>query len=501
MVQGLLPLTTLLLVPLSNLKLGAYKCLQQNYYGIYGGRHAFIVDDACWTSSFSLMGLGTSATHDRQESRHLVWLERVRVDPSLLDAPFDVELDWVLGNLTDFSSHSRTSPWSSGIARAPQLPLSTSQRPARSTERAVQTLHRAHDGVLLSMGASVLDAVNFGEVSLPRFWRYSVFPEAPIPLYPVPEEAKQRLREALSTIKFNHVVASIVNGISVYSLRRDIRYLTGEDALSNIVSRHSFSEGVLRAAEWLKEQIEETGASCVLEAFQVGFAPNVICTYAASTNTMETIIVGAHYDSRGSFGSVRAPGANDDGSGTGALVGIARAIARRGVVFRKNVQLVAFAGEEQGMVGSRVYARTLKDAGANVTMMIQGDMLAYHVSGELPQLALSDPALVGTAEVTQILANVSAIYSPDLKVGYSPYPGGSDHQRFHEYGFPAAQVEERIGLIADPMYHDSGDLSEREGYDFEQIQSIAKVELAAVLHVAGFDLSGPAEDVEGGDDS
>ena len=109
---------------------------------------------------------------------------------------------------------------------------------------------------------------------------------------------------------------------------------------------------------------------------------------------------------------MRAPGANDDGSGTGALVAIARAIARRGVVFRKHVQLVAFAGEEQGMVGSRAYARTLflflaatsaemcdqtlgelKKAGANVTMMVQGDMLAYHADGELPQLGLSDPAL------------------------------------------------------------------------------------------------------------
>ena len=70
------------------------------------------------------------------------------------------------------------------------------------------------------------------------------------------------------------------------------------------------------------------------------------------------MLISAHYDSRGSFGSVRAPGANDDGSGTGALVAIARAIARRGVGFRKHVQLVAFAGEEQGMVGSRAYART-----------------------------------------------------------------------------------------------------------------------------------------------
>lgn len=136
-------------------------------------------------------------------------------------------------------------------------------------------------------------------------------------------------------------------------------------------------------------------------------------TYAASTDTYETIVLGAHYDDCGSPGNARAPGANDDGSGIGALVGIARAIARSGVVFRKHVQLIAFAGEEQGMVGSRVYVREfssflrcfsistdtfstlgeLKKAGANITMMIQGDMLAYHADGEPPQLGLSDPVL------------------------------------------------------------------------------------------------------------
>lgn len=90
---------------------------------------------------------------------------------------------------------------------------------------------------------------------------------------------------------------------------------------------------------------------------------------------------------------MRAPGANDDGSGTGALLVIARAIARRNVVFRANVLLCAFSGEEQGMVGSRAYARELREQGANITLMIQADMLAYRVLGEPPQLGLSDPTL------------------------------------------------------------------------------------------------------------
>ena len=113
-------------------------------------------------------------------------------------------------------------------------------------------------------------------------------------------------------------------------------------------------------------------------------------TYAGSENTTETVLISAHYDSRGSFGSVRAPGGDDDGSGTTALLGIARTIARKGVKFRKNVQICAFAGEEQGLYGSRYYANDMYKAGANLTLMVQADMLGYHKAGEPAQLGLPD---------------------------------------------------------------------------------------------------------------
>ena len=77
-------------------------------------------------------------------------------------------------------------------------------------------------------------------------------------------------------------------------------------------------------------------------------------------DTAETIILSAHYDSRGTIGNPRAPGGNDDGSGTATILSIARTIGSRGVLFKKNVQLVLFAGEEQGLFGSRAYAREFK---------------------------------------------------------------------------------------------------------------------------------------------
>ncbi|KAL1937905.1 hypothetical protein VTO73DRAFT_12655 [Trametes versicolor] len=476
--HGLAPFT-LLLVSLRDLPddvPAAYDCLRRSYYGTYGAKRAFIADRACLESSFSLLQLGTAVRLNEEET-NLVWVGRRPVDSSLIGtAACDSGLDALLGYL-----------------RQPQLQddsvgdnaLQTTLRMLWNESVQLDVLHRGPDGALLSASDAVVRTL---DARLPPYWRSAAFPASPIPLVPVPPRAKERLREALAAIRFNHVVASIVNGISARRLVKDVRYLSGEDPASDLATRHSFSEDAPRAAAWLKSQFEATGASCELRSFMVGFAPNVICRFTGSADTTETVVLGAHYDDRGSFGEVRAPGANDDGSGTGALLAIARAIARRNVVFRANVLLCAFAGEEQGMVGSRAYARELREQGANVTLMIQADMLAYRVLGEPPQLGLSDPTLLGTAELTQILANISAIYSPELTVGYLPYPGGSDHESFHEQGFPAAQVYERAGFPKDPMYHNTGDVSEREGYDFDQIRSIAKVELATILHVGGFDL-------------
>jgi len=117
--------------------------------------------------------------------------------------------------------------------------------------------------------------------------------------------------------------------------------------------------------------------------------------------------------------------------------------------------------------------------------MIQADMLAYHAPGEPPQLGL--PATIGTPEVAQLVGNITAIYSPELTVGITP-ACCSDHQSFHEQGFPATHLFERAGPIADPMYHNSGDISEREGFDFYQLRSIAKVEMATLLHAAGYQI-------------
>lgn len=68
---------------------------------------------------------------------------------------------------------------------------------------------------------------------------------------------------------------------------------------------------------------------------------------------------------------------------------------------------------------------------ADILLMIQSDMLAYHSSDEPMQLGL--PEFIGSSLAAQLASNISAIYAPELTVGYSS-ACCSDHMSFYLNG-------------------------------------------------------------------
>ncbi|KAF8165593.1 hypothetical protein B0H34DRAFT_793964 [Crassisporium funariophilum] len=475
-VKTVLPLGLLLITPFNPSIFTEDSCLSTNFFGNYGdGQSTYSVVrlpetpcEATWETYLATAHY-TSSPHPGHQ---LVWLEKKAVEAKLETSAgqlhnLDQFLDSLQGTtMLGLTEQSRQEVLSSSGEIYPQYGLH----------------YRSAGAALVSVSPRVAKVI---DTLLPPFWKSNLLPTSPVVHHPILASAIDPVNRVLSSLKFDPVIASVVNNISLPQMKNDIRFLTGEDGKSGIVSRHSFSIGALTAANWLKDRIEDTGANCRLMPFLVGFAPNVICRYSAIKDTNATVLISAHYDSRGSFGSTRAPGGDDDGSGTTGILSIARTIARKKVKFHSNVELALFAGEEQGLLGSKAYARELRAANASLTLMIQADMTAYRAPGEPLQLGLPDR--IGSPEVTQLVANVSKIYSPELQVGFTA-ACCSDHQSFHEQGFPATQVFERAGPIADPMYHNSGDLSDREGYDFEQLFAIAKVQFATVLHTAGYEL-------------
>ncbi|KAF9791293.1 hypothetical protein BJ322DRAFT_1040893 [Thelephora terrestris] len=444
-------------------------CLVDRYYGTYGDQSLFMVDPNLHCDPFKLkLDLDWQwdliSVHPDHE---LLFLKKMEIEDAISGE------DTLIGGLERLVEYTSNDPPAASGAQWPLIEVAPTY----------SILYHAEHSAILSISPHLLPYI---DNALPPSYKAYALPKIPLPSRRVPEEAKRRIRLWTDLVEYDDDVNRIVEGLSSRKLRQDVRYLTGEDSNSPILSRSSFSEGGRLAAEWIFEQINQTGAECELKQFLPGFAPNVICKYQSLDESAGTIILSSHYDSRGSRGKFRAPGGDDNGSGTAAILSIARAIARNGIVFKSNVQLIAFAGEEQGLWGSRGYALELWNQGANITLMAHSDMLAYRVPGEPAQLAFPK---IGTGEVVDLISKVASIYSPELVVGSTP-ACCSDHQTFHEQGFPAAQLFERGGPIADPMYHNSGDLSDREGYDFEQLRSITKALMATLLHTAEYELLG-----------
>lgn len=270
----------------------------------------------------------------------------------------------------------------------------------------------------------------------------------------VPPAHVARIQSALDSLKFNPTISRLLAKVPVAAIEADVLYLSGESQLdataeTSWVSRHSMGEGAQKASRWLLSRFEEYGLICSQHRYRAGFAPMVACSITGTKKPDEIVLIGAHFDSRGSFGYPGAPGADDDASGTAMLLALAREIHAHKLSFDRTVVLAAFSGEEQGLLGSKWYAQMLKDAGADVVLMVQQDMLAYRKPGEPLQLGFPDK--IGLDEAKWLVGNVSGLYAPELVVGETA-ACCSDHQYFDQLGFAATWVSSLrnggTGLVA-----------------------------------------------------
>lgn len=258
----------LLITPFNEGLLESSLCLRSAFYGNYrSGWHTthsvFLPDAACLdsftTSNFAKEAHISEITRFTPDQR-LVWVEKEAVEASLVNAEKET--------MDDFFKHFGHTPDSMTVQ-------GTDQQEAFSqpTLHPYELLYQAPDVLLLSVPSDEAFGI---DLILPRFWKSTILPNFPVEYVPVPPESIKPIKDTLAKLRFDPVVASIVNNISVPQMKKDITFLTGEDGESGIVSRHSFTPGAIVAAKWIKGVIEGSGAKCELWSFMKGFTPNVI---------------------------------------------------------------------------------------------------------------------------------------------------------------------------------------------------------------------------------
>ena len=186
--------------------------------------------------------------------------------------------------------------------------------------------------------------------------------------------------------------------------------------------------------------------------------------------TDEYVLVGAHYDHvgvdvRGQVGF----GADDNGSGTTAMLEIAQAMAAAGP--RRSVLFAAFSGEEDGLLGSRAMAQNPPVPRRDIVAMINLDMVGRGDKGEVVVLGTDE-----NPDLERVLTRARKLKNPKVKVitGKARHLWQrSDHHSFHTVGVPVLFFFEAVSETDNPDYHTWRDTIDK--VDFEKVARTARM--------------------------
>lgn len=295
-------------------------------------------------------------------------------------------------------------------------------------------------------------------------------------------------------------IRRLVGEISAERIEASIRQLVAFKTRHTLSATDDPKIGIGAARNWIKAEFERyrdaSGGRLVVEfdAFdqpptpprlpQGGRIVNVVATLPGTDPAAKdrVYVVSGHYDSR-SLGVMDtdtvAPGANDDGSGTAAVLELARVMSR--YRFEATIVFMTVAAEEQGLQGAAHWASEAKRKGVQVAGMITNDIIGntLHEDGtrdrshvrlfaegvpapvapgrELPADVIAQLRTGGEndfppRQLARAIQAIGAAYVPQLPVRIvyrrDRFLRGGDHSPFLDAGFAAVRFTEPYEVFA-----------------------------------------------------
>ena len=257
----------------------------------------------------------------------------------------------------------------------------------------------------------------------------------------------------------------IVASIDSARLLRDVSVLSAD----SMVGRGTNAAGAVKARRYLVPAFGQAGLQMLGTSFQHAFTYGAQADPIIGVNLLgritgtelpgRVIVISAHYDHLGSLSGRIYNGADDNASGTAALLEIARHFSRNPP--RHTLIFAAFDAEETGLRGARAFVANPPVPRDSIALVVNMDMISRNASGELyaagtyhtPALEPVLQRVIGVAPVTLKLGHDR----PNLPAG-DDWTQSSDHGPFHGAGIPFVY----FGVEDHPDYHQPTD-------DFERI--------------------------------
>lgn len=177
---------------------------------------------------------------------------------------------------------------------------------------------------------------------------------------------------------------------------------------------------------------------------------NVVGLVQGTTHPDRFVVVTAHYDHLGVRNGQIFNGADDNASGTAAILAMAEWLNRNPP--RHSFLFVAFDAEESGLLGARAFVADPPVPGDRIVMNVNLDMVSRSPAGELYAVgSLASPflaPLIEQAAEASRIALLTGHEGPNLPPG-DDWSGASDHGAFGEAGIPFTY----FGVEDHPGYH------------------------------------------------
>jgi hypothetical protein len=270
-------------------------------------------------------------------------------------------------------------------------------------------------------------------------------------------------------------IVALLKTITTGNVEQALKELSGEvdvtvaGAKVKIVSRSSYNKLLDTSMTYLEEFYAKLGIKTqrVKYTWRGKTLYNLEATIPGASQ--KVLIVGSHLDSTaGSTWSneAKAPGADDNASGTVALMELAKAITalqKSGAKIGVTIRLLHFTGEEQGLWGSYTYSDKVANENTELVGMLQMDMIGYRTAAGNRVDLHDDVDRNGSHRLVVLLARGAAQYKLQLE----PYDthdkavhDRSDQAGFLDHGYQALAISEEFteeeGAF-NPNYHSTKD--------------------------------------------
>lgn len=333
--------------------------------------------------------------------------------------------------------------------------------------------------------------------------------------------------------KPNPEINKMIKEISAKNIEASIRKLVSFGTRNTNSEQDNPTRGIGAARDWIFGEFQKISAdcgNCLTVEKQTYLQPkanrvpepinltNVFATLKGTTDPTRVYVVSGHYDSmcgNPSDGKCDAPGANDDASGTAAVIELARVMSKR--KFDATIIFMAVAGEEQGLLGARYFAEKAAETKMNIEGMFTNDIVggvttqknspnrrrvrvfAEGVQSSETEAEANTRRSVGGENDSQgrQLARYIKEYSDKYLKNFSVwmiyrrdrYLRGGDHIPFLEKGFSAVRITE-----SDEDYtHQHQNVRTENGVfygdtpefvDFEYTANVTRVNMIALSNLA-----------------